>query len=204
MLGSCECRLRTNHLGPLRGQIVEVVIERDGKIGMRSAQLGHGFVVLCLCLLQRDLIVAGVQLNQQRSRLDALIVVDVNGLDSAVDASGDRIQMAVNLRVVRTLVTKGVEIPPHADGDDHECDEPDDIHLYPASRRRRLGRSGLGHNRFIPALCGNLGVNLGFDFSDHLSIHSPITLNTYTLVFIIGTTIRCVKRNLDAPVSPKK
>src|SRR5271169_4545732 len=101
---------------------------------MRSAQLGNGSVILRLCLLQRDLIVAGIQLNQQRSRLDALIVVDVNGLDGAVDASRDRIQMAVNLRVVRALVTEGVEIPTGADGYDHKSDEPDDIQPDPASR----------------------------------------------------------------------
>ena len=54
---------------------------------MRGAKLGQGFVVLRLRLLERDLIVAGIQLNKQRSGLDSLIVVYVNGLDGAVDAA---------------------------------------------------------------------------------------------------------------------
>jgi len=35
----------------------------------------------------------------------------MNGLDGAVDAGSDGIQMAVDLRIVGTFVTEGVEIP---------------------------------------------------------------------------------------------
>ena len=46
--------------------------------------------------------------------------------------------MAVDLGVVRTFVTEGVDIPPHANGHQPENDGPDDKGIDPPSRRGLL------------------------------------------------------------------
>ena len=127
---------------------------------MRSAELGQGLVILRLRLLQRNRIVAGIEFHQRRSGLDGLIVVHMYGLDGAVDASSDWVQMAVDLGIIRILVTAGVEVPSNADGQQHKREYADDKWIDAAA-----GRSGLGGGVRL-ARCGSLCFRLYF--SAHL------------------------------------
>src|SRR5271156_1736760 len=87
----------------------------------------------------------------------------MNGLDGAVDAGSDGIQMAVDLRVVGTFVTEGVDIPHHAKGHQPQHDGPDEQEIDPPARRGLLS-----HGRLVLVRRGSLRGSFGFDFSDHL------------------------------------
>ena len=123
---------------------------------MRCAELCHGLVVLGLRLLQRDLIVAGIKFDERLSRVHDLVVVDVDSTDGTVDARGDRVQMAVDLRVIGVLVAAGVEIVSGSDGDQHEGDDAEDERVDAAAR------SGCLRANDVSLVCSGW-LCLGFD-----------------------------------------
>ena len=108
-----------------------------GRLGCEALSCAIGLVMLRLGLLERDLVVAGIELHQQLACLDDLVVVHMDGLDGAVDARGDRVQMPVNLGVIRVFIALGVEVPADADGQQHKHDRPDDEGIDAALLLRR-------------------------------------------------------------------
>ena len=125
VLRSGERSVRGDYFRLLRGEIVLVADLSDRQVRVRSAELSKGLVVLRLRLLQRNLVVAGIKLNQQFSCLHGLVVVHMDGGDGAIDARGDRIQMAVHLGIIRILIALGVDIPSDANSHQHKHDRGD-------------------------------------------------------------------------------
>lgn len=68
---------------------------------------------LALRMVQCCLVIVWVQLKQERSSLDILVVFDfrVDVLNSAADASADRVQMAIDLCVIGRFELPRIEPP---------------------------------------------------------------------------------------------
>jgi hypothetical protein len=107
-------------LSLLRGEIVLIADPRDRQVGMRSMQLRLGLIMLCLRLLQRDPVIAGIELDQQLAGLNSLVVIHVDSRNRAVDARSDRVQMPVDLGVIGVLIALRVEAPADTDRQQHK------------------------------------------------------------------------------------
>ena len=72
-----------------------------------------------------------------------LVVIHMNSLDGAVDARSNRIQMAIDLGIVRIFKACGIEIPANAGGNQHNQDYANDDRVdAPRLLRRRSGHFG--------------------------------------------------------------
>ena len=134
---------------------------------MRCAQLRHGLIMLRARLIERDLIVARVQFHQERPGLDTLVVIHVDGPDSAIDARRDGVQVSVDLCVIRVFETSTVEVPADSGGQQHQNDPADQEGIHEAAR---LG--GLENVSIRRDSCGGLR-SLGICLCIHAHLLTP-------------------------------
>ena len=95
-------------------------------------------------LVDGDLIVARVELDQQRARFDELVVVDGDRRHGAADARGDLRDVRVHLRIVRAFAAGGGPGPDAGaeDEEQHGADDQanarllDECHREPPRSRR--------------------------------------------------------------------
>ncbi len=75
---------------PLRLEVRRIALahvrERGGVVLFRRGDLREREFQLRLCLRDRNLVVAGIDLNQQLARLHTIVIFGVNPDDGAVDA----------------------------------------------------------------------------------------------------------------------
>ncbi len=106
-----------------------------GDVGLDVLGLGAGQVGLGL--IERDLIIPGVDLGDQLPLLDLLVVLDIDLDDLADDAGADLIEVAIDLGVVGVLDEGGVPVE-EAGADHQQNDDGDDDELAPRLLRRGL------------------------------------------------------------------
>ena len=116
-------------------QLVGAADGGDGDVGSRPERRGLGIGQFGLRLSDRNFVIGGIELKQNFSGLDRLVVVHGNGGDNAAHARADRADMRVDLRVVgrfglRQLVP--IKVAPHAEGS-HDNDH--DHNPEPAPQR---------------------------------------------------------------------
>lgn len=90
------------------GRGYAIIVTRRNQSGLGLAQIGAGQI-------ERHLVIAGIYIGQGISLLHVVRVFDMDLNDSAVDSRANRIQMAVDLRVVGPFVGMQ-EVPQKAPG----------------------------------------------------------------------------------------
>src|SRR5262249_50144585 len=110
-----------------------------GHAGAHGAGAGDRGLQLALRLLERDLVVGGIDLHEHRARLDVLVVLRVDRLHRAAHARGGRVDGAVDLRVVGRLLPAAEEPEGEASHHDEHGHAEEDPSLEPAARAL-LGR----------------------------------------------------------------
>jgi hypothetical protein len=105
-----------------------------------------GLAQIRLGAIEGHLVVARVELHQQRSRVHVLVVLDLDGLHGSADAGRDAVDVTVDLRVVGRLA-HGI-VPPEDDHQDrrHDRGHGNDAHRPAAVRPRLLHLLLLGHH----------------------------------------------------------
>ena len=90
-------------------------------------QLRHGLIVVCLGLSERYLQISGIEIHERLPRLHRLIVFNVNSGDGTLNPGSDRIQVGVDLCIIRRFVGAGMNPPGNAAEDkkqsNHSADE---------------------------------------------------------------------------------
>ena len=159
LLGLLHCGLRTAQIRVSRGQIAAGVNGGDGHIYVGGRGIGLRAGQCCLGVLDRDLVVPGVQLGDGVARINHLVLFHIDLENLPRDARTHLDQVAVDLRVVGVL-GEG-RMPPKPGGNQHKHDNHDHndasavglrlLHLYLCVR---LGRdrcwSEIGHVYFPP------------------------------------------------------
>ena len=153
------------HIGRRSGYLARGVDGGDGNVDSEGLCGGFGILDVGARLIDRDLIIAGVDFGQHGAGGDVLIVIHVHVLDVAGNARAERHQVAVHFGVVRGFVARKIA-PGKEDGDQQRENHHEDVHARARiraheilrARRRRLGsRTSLRYRR----LCRGRGILLG-------------------------------------------
>src|SRR5208283_3017966 len=96
--------------------------KHNGNVGALGAHLSLGLSHAGLGLVESDLIITRVELDEDFTCRNSLIVFDVYSSHSAADSCADAVEMAVDLRVVGGLIrTEVQEQNDGKDDRDHEA-----------------------------------------------------------------------------------
>ena len=85
-------------------------------------QLCHGLIVVCLGLSERYLQISGIEIQERLPSLHRLIVFNVNSGDGTLNPGSDRIQVSVDLCIIRRFVGARVNPPGDAAEDKKQSD----------------------------------------------------------------------------------
>ena len=129
-LGGNQPGFEVLHVGRSAGEFTRRVYGSEGNIGLQSGGAGLIIGQSRIGVRQGDLVVFGVESHQHGAGLDVLVVIHHHASHVAGNAGTDRIDIAVDLRVVRGFPCGKVAIQQDRDHDESEAEQ--DQHDIPA------------------------------------------------------------------------
>ena len=129
----CELRARVRHSARPAFDLRFRLCAADVDIQLTRARVGETVVVVGLRAFHRHAVIGRIDLHEHGTRLHELPIIGEHARDMSADLGADGIDVAIDLRVVRTLEVPRVQPPNDDDDDRHDeddrHDDPEDAFL---------------------------------------------------------------------------